>query len=414
MSEQNIKCPHCAREFSLDETLSHRIEESVRAEKERARTEYNDALRKKESEYRSLKAELDKKQRLVDDEVSKRIEADRARIEAGADKRARERAFVEVRALKEENAEKARRIDEQNKVELENRRRTRELEDATKSLEVDVARKVEAEREKIKVETVQLFSEEHRLKDLEKDKKLSDTTRQLEEMRRKLQQGSMQTQGEVLELELEELLSAGFRNDTIEPVPKGIRGADILQKVADDMGRASGTIVWELKRAKNWSKGWVPKLKDDQRSVKAEVAVLVTAVLPEGIKSFAFRDGVWITSIELAVSLAAALRTGLIETAHARSSAEGKGERMEGVYNYLTGSEFKHRIEAIVDAFRTMKDDLDKEKRAFARLWASREKQIERLVISTGGLYGDLYGITGGTLAEVKSLELDSGEDELF
>ncbi|MBE9527661.1 MAG: DUF2130 domain-containing protein [Proteobacteria bacterium] len=407
MSEQNIKCPHCENEFSLDETLSSRIEAGVKAEKERARAEYNDALRKKESEYGAREAELKR-------QSEERLEADRARMKAEAEERAKERSFVEIRALKEEKDEQARSIAELRSAELENRRKTRELEEKGKNQEIEMERKLDVERNRIKAEAADLFSEEHRLKDAEKDKKLSDMSRQVEEMNRKLQQGSMQTQGEVLELELEEQLGARFRSDTIEPVPKGIRGADILQRVSDDMGRASGTIVWELKRAKNWSEGWIGKLKDDQRAVKAEVAVLVTAVLPDDITGFAFRDGVWVTSIGLAVQLASALRTGLIQTAHARSSADGKGERMEVVYNYLTGPEFTHKIEAIVEAFRGMKDDLEKEKRAFAKIWSSREKQIDRVIINTTTLYGDIQGITGGTLPEIKSLELDSGEDELF
>jgi hypothetical protein len=415
MSEQNIKCPHCAKEFSLDDTVSSRIEAGVKAEKERARAELESALRKKESEYSAREAELKRQSK-------ERLEADRARMKAEAENKAKEKAFIEIRALKEEKEEQATSIAELRNAELESRRKRRELEEKSKNQEIEMERKLDAERNRIKAEAFSTFSEEHRLKDeerrlkeLEKDKKISDLTRQAEEMNRKLQQGSMQTQGEVLELELEEQLAARFRSDTIEPVPKGIRGADILQRVCDDMGRASGTIVWELKRAKNWSEGWIAKLKDDQRAVKAEVAVLVTAVLPKEIKGgFEFRDGVWVTSISSALSLASALRTGLIQTAHARSSADGKGESMEVVYNYLTGPEFTHKIEAIVEAFRGMKDDLEKEKRAFAKIWSSREKQIDRVLINTSTLYGDIQGITGGTLPEIKSLELDSGEDELF
>ncbi len=407
MSEQNIKCPHCKQEFSLDDTVSSRIEESIKG----VRAEYEGEFRKKEAELASREGEF---KRQVEDEASKRLEADRVRIKSEADKNAKDKIFVEMRQLKEQNEEKVKSIAELRNNELELRRKARELEDKSKSQEIEMERKLDAERNRIKAEAAELFSEEHRLKDLEKDKKLGDMSRQLEEMNRKIQQGSMQTQGEVLELELEEQLGTCFRSDKIEPVPKGIRGADILQRVHDDLGRASGTIVWELKRTKNWSEGWIAKLKDDRRSVKAEVAVLVSEVLPEGVSGFAFRDGIWVTSIGLAVQLASVLRTGLIQTSHARSSVVGKDERMEVAYSYLTGTEFVHKVEAIVEAFKGMRTDLEKEKLAFARIWASREKQIERVVTNTVGLYGDVQGITGGTLAEIKSLELDSGEDELF
>ena len=396
MSEQNTKCPYCKKEFSLDDTVSSRIEASVK----NAKAEYE--------------AELEKQTQAIRAEASKKAVADREKIVAEAEKSAKEKSFLELRELKEIKEEQAQKIAELRSAELENRRKTRELEDAKKNQELEMARKLEAERNRIKAEAFSAFSEEHRLKDLEKEKQLGDMHRQLEEMNRKIKQGSMQTQGEVLELELEELLGRCFRSDTIEPVPKGIRGADILQRVSDDTGRESGTIVWELKRTKAWSEGWIAKLKDDQRAVKAKVAVLVTEVLPKDVKGFAPRDGVWVTSIGFAVQLASALRIGLIQTAHARSSAEGKGERMEVVYNYLTGTEFVHKVEAIVEAFRGMKEDLEKEKRAFTKIWSSREKQLERVMLNTAGLYGDVHEITGRTLPEIKSLELDSGEDELF
>jgi hypothetical protein len=177
------------------------------------------------------------------------------------------------------------------------------------------------------------------------------------------------------------------------------------------LGERCGTIAWELKRTKAFSEEWISKLKDDQREAKAEVAVLVTTVLPKGVTNFAERDGVWITVPALAPALAGTLRAALLDLAHVRSSSAGKGEKMEMVYNYLSGPEFKHRVDAIVEAFSTMQLDLDKEKRAINRLWAKREKQIDKIMNSTVGLHGDLGSLIGAMLPEIKALELDSGEE---
>ncbi|MEW6616793.1 MAG: DUF2130 domain-containing protein [Thermodesulfobacteriota bacterium] len=240
------------------------------------------------------------------------------------------------------------------------------------------------------------------------DKIFSEIDKQLK--RRKAEQGSMQTQGEVLELDLEAHLKICFPVDEIEPVPKGMRGADILQKVYSRSGQHCGAIIWETKHTKAWSDGWLSKLKDDQRDVKAEIAVIVTEALPKGINSFAQLEGVWVTNFMLASSLAEVLREGLIELSQAKLSAIGKNEKVEAIYNYLSGPEFKQKVEAIVEAFKSMKEDLDQEKRAMTRIWAKREKQIERVIMNTAGMYGDMQGIIGATLPQIKILEIGAGD----
>lgn len=223
----------------------------------------------------------------------------------------------------------------------------------------------------------------------------------------------MQTQGEVLELDLESLLKSQFPVDEIEPVPKGIKGADIVQRVHDRGGRFCGTIIWESKHTKAWNDGWLSKLKDDQREVKAEIAVLVTETMPKGIERFSQVGGVWVTSYVLSIALASVLRTSLIDLAQLKSSLVGKSEKMEVLYNYLSGSEFRQRIEAIVESFQSMKEDLEQEKRATVKMWAKREKQIERVVTNTAGMYGDMEGIIGTSLPHIRSLELTEGSVSL-
>ncbi len=203
-----------------------------------------------------------------------------------------------------------------------------------------------------------MFSDEHRLKDLEKDKKISDMLKTIEELKRKGEQGSMQTQGEVLELDLEGLLKTQFPSDDIQPVPKGMRGADIIQKVHSRTGQYCGTIIWETKRTKRWSDEWLTKLKEDQREAKADIAVIATEALLEGVKLFRQVDGVWVTDFGLAGCLAEVLRAGLMQVAMAKVSAVGKNEKMEALCQYLSGPEFRQRVEAVVEVFVAMRDDI--------------------------------------------------------
>jgi hypothetical protein len=214
-------------------------------------------------------------------------------------------------------------------------------------------------------------------------------------------------QGEVFQRELESLLKQRFPADAIVPVSKGIRGPDLLQLVRTISGRECGTIVWEAKRTRNWAQSWIAKLKEDQRTQAAEIAVLVTEVLPNGIPTFELIDGVWVTTPSCAMALATALRQGLVSVATERMAADGKTDKMEQLYEYLAGTEFRQKIEAIVEAFVTMKTELESEKRAFTKIWARREKQIERVVTNTALMYGNIQGIIGqSSLPEIQSLAL--------
>ena len=229
--------------------------------------------------------------------------------------------------------------------------------------------------------------------------------RQIEDLKRRAEQGSQQLQGEVQELELEALLSAKFPRDTIQPVPKGEFGGDVLQRVIGPLGQPCGTILWESKRTKNWSDGWLPKLREDQRAAKAELAVIISQALPKEVETFECIDGVWVAHPKVALPVAMSLRQTLIEVAGARQASEGQQTKMEMVYQYLTGPRFRQRIEAIVEAFSSMKKDLDVEKKALTRQWAKREEQIERVMQATVGMYGDFQGIAGKTLQEIEGLE---------
>jgi hypothetical protein len=238
----------------------------------------------------------------------------------------------------------------------------------------------------------------------EKDQLIGSMQRQIEELRRKSEQGSQQLQGEALEAELHQVLTERFDHDTIARVQKGEFGGDVLHQVVSPSGLVCGSILWESKRTKNWSEGWLPKLRQDQRAAKAEIAVIVSQTLPKGVANFDLVDGVYVVSPQCIVPVATLLRKGLLELAIARQSSEGRESKAAHVYQYLIGPRFRQRVQAIVEAFTSMQDDLCAEKKALQKQWAKREVQLERLMGSTVGMYGDLQGIAGRSLEEIEGL----------
>ena len=316
---------------------------------------------------------------------------------------------AEKKRLETELVEKDKKLREANANELILRKEKNKLEEERQNFEIEKQRQLDEERGKIYAEASQKAVEEQQYTIAQLNKKLADATKAKDELARKLEQGSEQTQGEVLELELEELLKGEFPQDKILPVPKGIKGADIVHKIIDRSGRICGQIVWESKKTKAWSEGWIQKLKDDQRAIKADIAVIVSAALPESVKGFVFRDGIWICEVKLILALATALRVNLEAVNREKMMAVGKNEKMEILYSYLTGIEFRQRIEAIVEAFANMQEGLRKERTAYEKIWAQREKQIQKVIASTSGMYGDLSGLV--TLQQIKMLELDVEEN---
>ena len=375
MTKETIKCPKCEEVIELSEAISHDIEIRLKQQYE--------------------------------NEIGKT----RKSIEEKAKKEVQESLNIKISDLNEQLEEKTKNLKEAQKQELELRKRQRELVEKEEKLELELSRKIDTERQKIIQKTSIEFEETHRLKDAEKDKQLDDMKRQIDELKRKAEQGSQQMQGEVLELELEESLKEEFPFDVIEPVAKGVKGGDIIQTVKTQSGRICGKILWETKRTKNWSDSWIQKLKDDQRDAKADLAILVSETLPKGFHHFRLISGVWVTDILSAVSLALALRVVLIQVARERETQVGKKEKMELAYNYLTGHEFRNRVEAIVESFTAMKADLEAERRAMLKIWAKREKQIERVISNAAGMHGDLQEIAGSSLPTIKMLELPNDDE---
>jgi len=379
-----VACPGCGHRFPLTQVLVGPIEAKV---------------------ARRLEAEYETRARQREQEEGRRI----ADAVAQATKKALAGQAVEVKSLREQVAEQQQALAATQEAELALRKRTRELEAREKALALDVERQVAERTKAVEEETAKRIGDQHRLKDLEKDKQLADTRQQLEDATRKLRQGSQQTQGEVAERDLEDQLRQAFPLDRFEAIATGVRGADILQRVVDQRGQVCGTIIWERKNAKNFADTWIPKLRDDQRAAHAELAVLVSATLPKEVTTvFGKVGGVWVATPAAALPLAAAFRHELLEISRARIVAEGQAGKETAVLAYVSGTVFRQRIEAVLDAIIGMVDDLEKERRAIETHWARRRQQHALITAAIAGMWGDVSGITG-TLLTPKQLQLPAG-----
>ena len=430
MTDVKIECPHCHKSFKLNETLAAPLVEETRRkfqrefeekgealeERRKAFAEEQKAAEKTRKELEKERAALAKQREQIDEQVAEQVEKQRDAIVREAAKKAKQK-FDEKLAerdqekaeLEEQVKEKDAKLAEARKQEAEFRRKQRELDDKLKAADVELEKRlaeaIGPEREKAK----KAADGEYRLKLEEEREKSRKLLEQLEEAKRRAEQGSQQLQGEVQELDLEKRLREAFPCDTVEPVPKGQHGGDATQRVLSaqgTQGQICGVILWESKRTKNWASGWPDKLRQDQREARADLAVIVTQAMPQGLDSFGEVGGVWVTTPSLAISLAAALRLVLIEAFAARRATDGQQDKMAILYQYLMGPQFRQRVEAIKEAFTTMQDDLDAEKRVITKQWAKRHQQIERVMVSTVGMWGDLQAIAGKTLQEIEGLEL--------
>lgn len=422
MNEPVITCPNCRTEVKLTESLAAPLLESIRTQYEEKLTQKDADIARREANLRAEQANLTKARESIDEEVAKQLAEQRQAIADEEAKKARrllsadlEKQTKELAELQEVLADRDTKLAEAQKAQADLIRKQRELDDAKREMDLTIEKKVQESlntvRDKAKLEA----EEGLKLRVAEKEEQIAGMQRQIEELKRKAEQGSQQLQGEVLELELEGLIRSTFPQDSVEPVPKGEHGGDVIQRVMGPAGPC-GTILWESKRTKNWSDGWLAKLRDDQRAAKADVALIVSQTLPKDVETFNLIDGVWVTGHRCAIPVAIALRHSLIELATARQAGEGQQSKMELVYQYLTGPRFRHRVHAIVEKFGDMHEDLQRERKTMTKLWAKREEQIRCVVEATAGMYGDLQGIAGKTLQEIEGLDLrllpESQEDD--
>jgi hypothetical protein len=443
MTDVTIPCPECGANIPLNEALAGPLIDAERKKLQDAAVRQLEAERQaiakkaaaevsqefevrlknaestiadRETKLRSAQAaelaarksreEAEQAKRDVELTVQRRIDEQKAAVAKKATEEATKAFQAKLREADDAIAERDARLKEAEAGELEARKLRAEAEEAKRTAELTVQRRLDEEREKIREAVVRERDGEARLKLAEKDKQLDDMRTQIEELRRKGNSGSQQLQGDVLELDLLDVLQAAFPGDRFERVKKGQRGADVLQYVIAPNGQQAGSIFWETKRTKTWSDQWLPKLREDQREAKADLVALASETLPEGLQHFDRIDGVWVTSLSTATALSAALRHGLIQTAQARRALVGADQKKDQAYGYLTGQDFRQRVTGMLEPLMELRTDLDREKRLLTRQWSTREKQLERLGLNMAAMYGDLHGIVGGSLPEIDGLTL--------
>lgn len=411
MSEPTIVCPNCKTEIKLTESLAAPLIESTRRQYEHRIAEKDADIRKREDAVKKEQAAVAKAQESIDDQVAAKLKTERATIAAEEAKKAKlalstdlDQKARELADLQEVIKLKDAKLTEAQKAQAELIRKQRELDDAKREMDLTIEKRVQESLGTTREQAKKEAEESLKLKVAEKEQTIASMQKQIEDLKRRAEQGSQQLQGEVQELELEAMLREKFPHDSIEPVAKGEHGGDALHRIIGPMGQPCGAILWESKRTKNWTDGWLAKLREDQRAAKAEIAVIVSQALPKDVEAFDHVDGVWVTSHRCAIPVAVALRQSLIELAAARKAGEGQQTKMEMVYQYLTGPRFRQRVQAIVEKFSDMQEDLEKERKTMTRLWAKRAEQIRGVVESTAGMYGDLQGIAGKSLQEIEGL----------
>lgn len=419
MTEPTITCPNCQTHIPLTESLAAPLIKATQSKYERLMAQKDKDIAGREEALRSQQAEIEKARGEVEQEVAKKLSAERTRIAAEEAAKAKRLAAAdldqkakEVTELQQVLKQRDEKLAEAQKAQAELMRKERALDDAKREMDLTIEKRVQASLDTVRTKAKQDAEEALKLRVLEKEEQIASMQRQIEDLKRKAEQGSQQLQGEALELELEASLRTKFPQDVIEPVPKGEFGGDVLHRVMNSVNQPCGTILWESKRTKNWTDGWLTKLRDDQRKAKADVALIVSNALPKGVHSFDHVDGIWVTETRCAMPVAIALRQSLIELAAARQAGEGQQTKMELVYQYLTGPRFRQRVEAIVEKFSEMQTDLDKERRSMMRTWAKREAQIRGVIEATAGMYGDLQGIAGKALEEIEGMALPMLEDQ--
>lgn len=407
MTQITITCPECKHEFSPDQSLKHQLDHMMQDE----RATLQAAFVQKEKEFAQKSKELNQKEVSLEAVITERLRTEKGKLQLDIERKVREDVSTEVTGLRKELDEKQQQLNQAKELQLENERLKREA----KAKETEIRLKVEQEQAEKQAEwelqITQRESERHHLKLAEKDKQLNDLKKQLEIMQQKAEQGSIQTQGEVQELALEEVLQEVFRFDSVTPIQKGANGADILQTVRTEYGNECGVIALESKRTKSFDEKWITKLKEDMRQHRAHQGILVTQTMPKDMTSFGLRNGVWVCSFREAVALIAAVRHICITEHSIRQSEHNRDSKVHALYTYLTSREFKQRVEGIIQATTSMKANVDKERKKMLAFWKSQEVEIDHMTFLITDVVGSIEGLSGNTLGPVKGLSLLDTED---
>lgn len=419
----NIKCPNCGHVFDVENVLAADIEQKFQ---QQYKTKLNESLQKVEEDKKRLdteKLQFEEKKRKENEIFATKLQQEKLRLETEIQEQVTKNVTADfenkLRLLQNNNKDNEEKLKEARKKEFEFLQKEQEFNNKEAELDITIQKKLQAERTILGEQIRHQENEKNAVKEtgyllklkelelqLDEQKKLAD------EMKRKAEQSSMQRQGEVQELLLESILKENFPFDIIEEVGKGVEGADCVQVVRNNNGTICGRIIYESKRTKAWSNGWVDKLKADMRSRGADIAILVTQAFPKDMERFGEKDGIWICNFSEVGSVAHLLRNGIIKVYDIQKSEENKGDKMQLLYNYLTGNEFRGQVEAIVEGFMAMKQGIMKERIQMEKIWKEREKQLEKVLISTSGMYGSVKGIAGASIGNIALL--DGGDENLL
>ncbi|MDP9229773.1 MAG: DUF2130 domain-containing protein [Bacteroidota bacterium] len=413
-----IKCPNCAYEFPLEEAVSEEYKKELREQMMVYKKQKEEELVRKEQEWEQLSQKRET-------ELTQQMQAEKQKLQRQMEETLRKTIAADFETkllmLEQNNKDNEEKLKEARNKELEFLRREQELKNKEAELELTMQRKMQQEREKIadeirKIEQQKAEQKETdyqlRLKEMEKQR--DDQRKLVVEMKRKAEQGSMQLQGEVQELALEDLLRSAFPFDLVTEISKGKRGADCIQTVRNSYGQECGTILYESKRTKDFGIDWIDKLKTDMRNRNADIAVIVTSVMPKDMDCFGLKDGVWICSFSEVKAMASVLRDGVIRVYNSAKTQLNKGDKMHLLYDYLTSNEFAEQWNAIREGFQAMKSSIQKERDAMERLWKAREKQLEKVLLNAAHIRGSIEGIAGQDSIDLNLLESgEVNEDDL-
>ena len=405
----NIKCPKCSFEFPIEDAVSEEYKKELREQMVNFKKQKEEELNRKEQEWKKQLLQQEK-------DLLQKNENDKKQLQKELEENLRKKIVGDyenqLTLLQQNNAETEEKLKEARKKELEYYQKEQALKTREEELELQLQKRMQQERERlsedirrIEMQKTEARDTEYQLRMKEMEKQLEDQKKLVDEMKRKAEQGSMQLQGEVQELALEELLKASFPFDVITEVGKGSRGADCIQAVRNNFGQECGKIIYESKRAQNFSVEWIEKLKKDMRSQGADIAVIVTRVMPKEMDCFGLKDGVWICSFGEVKALASVLRDGVIRVFNSAASQQNKGDKMHLLYDYLISNEFAEQWSAIREGFQSMKSSIQRERDAMERLWKAREKQLEKVLLNAAHIRGSIEGIAGSNSIDLHLLE---------
>lgn len=415
-NSRQIKCPNCGQDIDVNEILYHKLEEEIKQDYHKKMIEQKEEYELKFDELKTQSAAIEKEKKELDDKIEKSVKEKLLIEKKSLEHKLRDEISVEkeeeIKSYQEQLEQKIKEAKELNKLKAEHEKLKREKEELKEKIEAEAEEKISQKITEEKQRITKEIEEKNQLKLADKEHLISQLTEQLKEAQRKVEQGSMQAQGEVQEIAIEEWLRSNFVLDEIQEIKKGARGADCLQIINTPSFQNCGSIYYESKRTKDFQKSWIEKFKNDMREKGADVGVIVTDALPKVMERLGLYEGVWVCTLEEFKGLCFVLRESVIHIYNASKSQENKGDKMNMLYSYLTSNEFKLQIEAIVEGFVQMQSDLDSEKRSMEGIWKKREKQIQKVLLNTNHMYNSMKGIAGTAIASIKYLELPEPEKE--